>query len=116
MAHTRITPEGLILRKCCDELANLKIFFWRQNNVPVYAQSNDGQYRFRALPKHTPRGLPDIFLVVRGQIVGIEVKVEGRPLRSEQRDFGDNLTIAGGRYFVVHSVDELSDVLLVLGL
>ena len=66
----------------------------------------NGEMRYRALPKHTPRGLPDLMIVHNGKFTGIEVKRPGAKLRPEQGAFGIKLTLAGAEYHVVHSLEE----------
>jgi len=102
--------ESVIQRDICDWLEQGGYFFWRSNNVPVFAMSNDGVRRFRSLPKHTPRGLPDIIVIQAGKFIALEVKRPGAKLRPEQADFGLRAIKAGGSYHVVHSVDELKEL------
>lgn len=66
--------EKEILNSICNYLGENKFFFWRANNIPVYGKNNAGKYMYRSLPKHTPKGIPDIIVVLRGIIIGIEVK------------------------------------------
>lgn len=109
-------PRGKILEKdiqraICECLDNEGYFFWRSNNIPVFGMSNDGKRRFRALPKYTPRGLPDIIVIHKGDFIALEVKREGFKLRPEQAEFEKNCRANGGYYYTVMSVE---DVLLVL--
>ncbi len=99
--------EKDIQRAICDYLAAKKHFFWRSNNIPVFGRSNDGVKRFRALPKYTPKGLPDIIVIKEGKIIGIEVKRPGLKLRPDQAIFGFNLSEAGGVYMIAHSVADV---------
>jgi hypothetical protein len=102
--------EKDIQRGICDWLALKGFFFWRSNNTPVFSASgrnNDGAMRFRALPKYTPRGLPDIIVVHRGKFIALEVKRPGAKLRAEQAEFGCKVVVAGGEY---HKVCSLEDV------
>jgi hypothetical protein len=108
--------ESEIQREICDWLASLKspkLIFWRSNNVPVFARSNDGKMRFRKLPKYTPQGLPDIMIVYRGLFYGLEVKRPHRGfLRNNQESWGRQLKQAGGLYFVVYSLQEAQNIIL----
>lgn len=100
--------EKDIQRGCCEYLNRKGYFFWRSNNIPVFGQSNDGQKRFRAMPKYALKGIPDIMIIKEGRFIGIEVKREGGKIRPEQEVFNHMCTINGGYYFVVHSVEELT--------
>jgi hypothetical protein len=111
--------ETQVQREICDWLRTQPLLFWRQNNIPVFG---------RSLPKDTPRGLPDIFIVCAGKIYGIEVKRpagengerenSGRLVRKglltpAQADFAWKFEDCGGIYHCVHSLDELRRVLFV---
>lgn len=52
------------------------------------------------------RGTPDIIAVIDGLFVGFEVKTPRGKQSPDQVLFEKRLTNAGGRYFVVRSVDE----------
>jgi hypothetical protein len=91
-------------------LAIKKYFFYRSNNIPVYSRNNAGYMAFRKLPKFTPRGIPDIVIVREGKYIGVECKRPGAALRPEQADFGTNLVLNGGFYYVVHSLEELQAI------
>lgn len=102
--------ESVIQREICDYLFERGYFFWRSNNVPVFAVSNDGVRRFRSLPKYTPKGLPDILLVnENGMLIGIEVKRPGEKLKPDQAKFALDLIKTNARYHCVHSLDELKE-------
>lgn len=108
--------ETDVLRIVCEYLeANKerhKYFFWRQNNVPVFARSNDGKMRFRALPKYTPKGLPDIFIIKEGLVTGIEVKRPNALLRPEQAEIAKSFASVGANYYVVRSLKDIQDILI----
>lgn len=104
--------ESEIQREICDWLHVRGYFFWRQNNVPIFGVSNDGKKRFRALPKYTPKGIPDILVIVGGKLIGFEVKRAGAPLRPEQAVFGSHMIKNGAYWHVVYNVTDVSNVLL----
>ena len=97
MSTNDMKKESVIVREVCDYLKERGIFFWRSNNIPVFG---------RSLPKYTPKGLPDIFAIIRGHCIGIEVKrptgedgdrerngrkVRGGKLSPFQAEFGTKL-------------------------
>lgn len=96
--------ESGIQAAICDYLAARRRCFWRSNNVPVFDRSSG---RYRALPKHTPRGLPDIMVILNGAFIGLEVKRKGASQANDQRVFERTVTEAGGRYHVVHSIEDV---------
>lgn len=88
--------------------------FWRSNNVPVFAKNNAGRMVYRSLPKHTPKGLPDIMLIYKGIFIGVEVKRPGAFLSPDQRAFMVSLKQHGGIYIVAQSVIDLKEGLRVI--
>ncbi len=103
--------ESAIVTSICEWMVYNRYFFWRQNNIPVYG---------RSLPKYTPKGLPDLFCLYDGLLIGIEVKrpasdlreangrtTRGGQLTPYQQEFGNKLIIHGAKYIVVRSLDEL---------
>ncbi len=78
-------------------------FFWRQGN---FSGVLPGGFM------HAEKGVPDIIVVKGGIFIGIEAKREfGGALSDDQERFGRNVMEAGGRYFVVRSVDEVEALL-----
>lgn len=53
---------------------------------------------FRALPKDTRRGWPNICLIHQGAFYGIEVKVEKGRLSDDQQLLGEEIESNGGHY------------------
>ena len=88
----------------CDYLALRRHFFFRSNNIPVFGKSRGA---FRALPKHTPRGIADIIVVHIGQPYFLEVKRPGTYQRPEQKEFQKAAEAAGALYAVVRSIDDV---------
>lgn len=107
----KIPLEKDILRDVCEYLATRDICFWRSNNVPVYARNNGGKMAFRSLPKHTPRGLPDIMIVSGGVFYAIEIKRPKAYLRPEQLQFRDKVEKYGALYYVVTSVEDMKRII-----
>src|SRR3989338_3448985 len=102
---TKKILEKDIQREICEWLQGHGFLFWHINNVPVFAKSGSGNMRFRSLPKFTPKGLPDIIVVVRGKIVCIEVKCTTKQSEA-QKNFEDRLNLAGGIYILAFSLRE----------
>lgn len=98
--------EKDIQRTICDYLSVKDIFFWRSNNIPVFSQG-----RFRAMPKYSPKGLPDILCLHRGKFIGIEVKrpkAYTNPKQTkDQNDFKEKLEANGGFYYKVFSLEDV---------
>src|SRR5438128_1815020 len=98
------TPEGEALSAICDYLALKGYLFSRTNNMPVF---DKGRGAYRALPKHTRKGWPDICLISEGKFYGIEVKSQVGRLSPEQVDLGRDIILNGGMYVVARSIDDV---------
>lgn len=107
MSLTRTKPRQLeapIVAAICDYLSLRRHLFYRNNNTPIFDPTRQV---FRAMPKHTMRGLPDIVVILKGQYVGLEVKPPKGKQSEHQIEFERLLKEAGGRYHVVTSIDEV---------
>ena len=91
----------------CDYLALKNYFFWRVNNIPVFDSQRGG---FRRLPKYGKAGIPDIIVIVGGIFIGLEVKNERGKQSSAQLQFQLDCTKAGGRYYVVRSLQDVRSI------
>lgn len=100
------STESQIQTAICDYLALKKHFFWRANNTPIF-QMDNGKPRFRAMPKYSMRGVPDIILIKDGQFIGIEVKQPKAKQSEGQIEFQKKCYTAGGKYYVVTSIEEV---------
>jgi hypothetical protein len=77
-----------------------------QPNMP-FTRTQAGAVRTeKSFIKFGKAGWPDITGCYHGKFVGIECKV-GKNTQSESQKFiGDKIKIAGGEYFIIHSLDE----------
>jgi len=96
--------EGDVQRAICDYLAYRGYLFSRTNNVPTY---DTGRKAFRALPKYTRRGWPDICLLSKGIFYAIEVKSSTGKLSPEQVELGKEIEANGGKYIVARSITDI---------
>lgn len=99
--------ESDLVRQLCDYLALRKHFFWRSNNTPIFDQTKGV---FRAMPKYTPRGIPDICVIRNGKFIGLEAKTETGTQSMFQQEFEEALKSAGGAYHLVRSVEDLQKI------
>lgn len=99
--------EKEIQKAICDYLSFRKVFFWRNNNTPIYDTLNK---KFRAMPKYTMNGLPDIIVIRDGQFIGLEVKRYKTKQSDAQKEFEKNCNKAGGQYYVVRSIDDVQAI------
>jgi len=81
--------------------AQSKCVAYRINNVGVW---DAAKQIHRA--GNTEKGLPDIFAILRGRAVAIEVKAGKDRLSEYQKARAQEIERAQGVYLVVHSTDE----------
>lgn len=101
--------EAELQNQILEYLVDIKgLFFWRNNNTPVYDVTRK---TFRRMPKYSRHGIPDILGVYKGYFVGMEVKVtNGRP-SSFQKEFIGRCKTAGGICGVVRSIEDAQELL-----
>ncbi len=99
--------ETSIQRSICDYLALKKHFFWRNNTTPVYDPVGK---KFRAMPKYSLRGRPDIEIIKDGFYIGLEVKRPNTKQSDNQKEFEKNCKQAGGEYYVVRSLEDVQNI------
>lgn len=82
--------------------------------------AGDKEQRARQMHRMKAMGLrvgaPDIFIVWQGKFIGLEVKTATGQLEKSQRDASDAITLAGGLWSVVRSIDEVEAFLSMLGM
>ena len=100
--------EKDIQREVCEKLEKFGLLFWRSPNIPIFAQSNDGKMRFRRPSKFTPKGLPDVTIILNGAYIGLEIKTKKGIMRPEQELFRDKLKKNGGHYYIIRDVSDLN--------
>ena len=77
-------------------------FHWR-NNTGAFKAEHGSFVRFG-----TP-GSPDIFVLKDGLLIGIEVKTPEGRVSKDQEAFGKRMELAGGKYLVARSVEDVMD-------
>lgn len=90
----------------CDYLSYSGLFFWRQNTAPAF-QSDKYGARFRAMPKYSLNGVPDIIVIRNGKFIGLEVKTEIGKQSKFQKEFEEKCFAAGGEYYLVRNIDDV---------
>lgn len=97
--------ESDIVTAICDYLAYRPgILFWRQNTAPTFDTTKK---TFRRMPAYALKGVPDIIVIKHGQFIGLEVKTKKGTQSPEQREFEHRVTLVGGAYAVVRSIDDV---------
>ena len=100
----KVVLESEIQSEICDYSAFRKHFFHRQNNTPIF---DPNRKVFRAMLKHTPKGISDIFVLYGARPYFLEVKRSGTYQTPEQREFQKRAEFAGATYAVVRSIEDV---------
>ena len=79
------------------------IYHFRMN-VGAFLGEYKGKKRF---VKFGPKGAPDIIAVIKGQIIGIEVKAQDGFQSQAQKEFEVEFVRAGGIYLLCFSLDDV---------
>jgi hypothetical protein len=103
----KIPLESEIQWAICDYLALRKHFFYRTNNTPIF---DPNRKVFRAMPKHTPKGISDIFVLYGVRPYFLEVKRPGSYQTPEQREFQKRAEFARAICAVVRSIEEAQEL------
>jgi len=96
--------ENQILNSVCEYLTLHKYFFWRNNNVAIYDKSRGV---FRRMPKYAKKGVADIIMIDKGICYGLEIKKDKGIQSKEQKKFENDFINAGGKYYVIRSIDDV---------
>jgi len=100
--------ESDIQLAVCEYLELKGYFFWRNNNIPVYDPTGN---RFRAMPRYSLRGLPDIFVLIDGgYLVGLEIKTKTGKMSDYQKDIQKKFREVGAEYHIIKDVRDLVDL------
>jgi hypothetical protein len=104
--------ETDIQNAICEYLEIKGRCFFRLNNIPAFNKGAGGKITMRRLPKYTPKGLPDIIVVVGGLFYALEVKKsDPKTYQSkEQKEFELSVKKHGGKYFVVRSIEDVQAI------
>jgi len=69
-------------------------YAWRSSSVGIY---DTKQQAFRTAAK---KGVSDILACFKGQLIAVEIKIGTDRLSPEQQGFLENISAAGGNYFI----------------
>jgi len=104
------TPANKLTAKVVKKLTEAGIFFWRQNNLPIFdPKLNNGYGAYRS---HSGmKGVPDIICIIDGQFVGIEIKAGKDRISPDQVLFKKRCERNGGKYMVVRKPEDVDCLL-----
>jgi hypothetical protein len=101
-----ISDEIEVQNSICEYLATKKLFFWRNNNIPVFDSKRNS---YRKMPKYSKKGVADIIVLVNGFAYFLEVKDKGYQSK-DQKEFEKGVKEAGCQYYVVRSIDDVAKI------
>ena len=89
-----------------------KIFFNRNNKIhPLNKDSRGKVIGFRSLPFGAKKGIPDIWVIINGKTIGLEVKTPTGKQSKEQKEIQEKFIKNGADYYVVRSYEEVKNIL-----
>jgi hypothetical protein len=91
----------------CEYLQRRKHFFSRINNIPVFDQKRKV---YRALPKYTRKGFPDIIVLWKGFPVFLEIKAPKGRQSPEQKEFEEDCKKQAIEYHLIKSIDDVINI------
>ena len=100
----KLPLESEIQSAICDYLALRKHFFYRTNNSPIFDTNLNV---FRAMPKYTPKGISEMFVLYGVRPYFLEVKRPGSYQTPEQQEFQMRAEFAGACYAFVRSIEDV---------
>ena len=104
-----MATESDALRQVCDylQLRKKKIgfMFWRTNNTPIWQED-----RFRAIPKYSMKGVPDVIVIKDGFFIGLEIKTKAGRQSDHQKEFEKQCKENGAEYYIVRGLDDVIEI------
>lgn len=89
-----------------------KLFFNRTNNIPpVNKNSKSEVVGFRRLPAGAKKGIPDIWVILQGKTIGLEVKTAAGRQSKEQKEIEERFKKNGAEYYIVRSLEDVKRIL-----
>lgn len=105
----RINPkitENMVMRAVCEYLTYKRIFFYRQNNVPI---CDAGVYR--RMPKYSIPGVSDLLALPYNRTMFLECKSPTGKQSQAQKEFEKNVKASGHEYYIIRSVEDVERAL-----
>ena len=89
------------IQKVILDYLRVRHYFFFRNNTGAFKNKDGHFYRFGDL------GSPDIFVVRKGQIYGIEVKNAKGKQSEHQKNWQENFEKEGGVYILANGLDDV---------
>jgi hypothetical protein len=115
MKDPRNPTEAEIEMAVCHLLRVRRFFFWKNPTRGYFsgkfqADSSGrrvmvGSFRKDTNP-YTMRGVADILIVHKGQLIGFEIKSLKGVQSEEQKTFEKSLIASGGKYYLIKSIED----------
>jgi len=98
--------ETEIQASIIELLHTMGLLAWRCQAIPVPIRRGNQIVGLRKANGFTV-GIPDILLVIKGRLIGIEVKDHKGKLSPEQEVWRDRILKAGGLWMLARGVEEV---------
>lgn len=86
---------------------NTSGYFWQNDSIGIKGRKRCNRFR--------PNGVSDILGVIDGQSIAIEVKAPKGKVLASQITFAERYRRAGGLYYIIRSLDDLTELAKVSG-
>lgn len=107
-AAQEFVSEKYLQNNCIDWLnENTRGMFWQNDSVGIKGRKRCNRFR--------PNGVSDILGVIDGQAIAIEVKAPKGKVLPSQIAFAERFRHAGGLYYVIRSLDDLTELAKITG-
>lgn len=95
--------EQDLVKSCLQYLKMKNLFFWRNNTGAMSTEKNGKKYfmHFGAV------GSPDIFVLYKGKLIGIECKYGNNKQSEAQKAWEGAMKQHGGEYWLIYDISEL---------
>lgn len=102
--------ETPIQRSILDGLLWMGLLAWRNQRIPTPIRRGRQIVGLRKADPHTV-GMPDILCVIKGHLIGLEVKTDKGKQEPDQIEWQAKLERAGGTYAVVRSWEDTEKII-----
>lgn len=88
-----------------------KLFFNRMNNIGVPIKDRQGKIVGQRKTFGSKRGIPDIWVILQGKTIGLEVKTATGRQSKEQKEIEERFKKNGAEYYIVRSLEDVKEVI-----
>ena len=111
-----IPLESFVQSAVLEYLTQAGYFVFRTNNGGVWDKNIGNSGGYRSPSKYSTIGLSDSIMLYKGTYIGIEFKRPKKKQDPDQIIHERRVKRNGGKYYVIHSLEEAKEMLSTLGI